>query len=137
MNPEAVNKIKIRAERRERIQRTANESGKDAVIGESGAPKGKGRWCKVHGDHKEKEDEGSKDLRLVFCRSAGRGIKRQKDIHGSICVEKAKLLPGVPKFGMEPGSFGRIERSLGIGEKAAVVVHGLPLLDYSAVPPCK
>ena len=70
MNAEAVNKIKIRAERRERIQRAANESGKDAVIGEIGTPKGKGRRCKTLGDHKEKEDNRLKDLRLVFCRAA-------------------------------------------------------------------
>ena len=88
MDPEAVHKIKIRAERREGIQRAADESGKDAVMGEVGDPACEGRRRKAHGDHKEKEEKGTQDLGLVFSRPASRGIKRQEDPHGDISVEK-------------------------------------------------
>lgn len=91
---------------------------------------------KAHGDQKEKEEKGTQDLGLIFSRSAGRRIKRQKDIHSDICVEKTKLLPGEPKFCMESGPFRRIERDLRIMEKTFVVLHGLPVFDHSAVPPC-
>lgn len=137
MDPEAVHKIKIRAEGREGIQGAADESGKDAVIGEPGDPKGEGRRRKTHGDQKEKEDERAQDLGLVFSRSASSGIKGQDEIHGDICVEKTKFLPGDPKICMEPGSFRGIERDLGIMEKTFVVLHGLPVFDHSAEPPCK
>ena len=137
LDPEAVHKIKIRAERREGIQRAADESGKDAVMGEPGDPKGEGRRRKAHGDQKEKEDERAQDLGLVFSGSASRGIKGQEDIHGDISVEKTKFLPGDPKICMEPGSFRGIERDLGIMEKTFVVLHGLPVFDHSAEPPCK
>lgn len=88
MDPEAVHKIKIRAERREGIQRAADESGEDAIMGETGDPEGEGRRRKAHGDQKEKEDERAQDLRLVFSGSASRGIKRQEDPHDDISVEK-------------------------------------------------
>ena len=88
MDPEAVHKIKIRAERREGILRAADESGEDAIMGEPGDPEGEGRRRKAHGDQKEKEDERAQDLRLVFSGSASRGIKRQEDPHGDISVEK-------------------------------------------------
>ena len=137
MDPEAVHKVKIRAERREGIQGAADERGKDAVMGEFGDPASEGRRRKAHGDHKEKEKKGTQDLGLVFSRPASRGIKGQEDIHSDVCVEKTKFLPGTPKLGMEPGSFRRIERDLGIMEKTFVVLHGLPVFDHSAVPPCK
>lgn len=76
-------------------------------------------------------------MRLVFSRSASRGIKGQEGIHSDVSVEKTKFLPGTPKFGMEPDSFRGIERDLGIMEKTFVVLHGLPVFDHSAVPPCK
>ena len=137
MDPEAVHKIKIRAERREGIQRAADESGKDAVMGEVGDPACEGRRRKAHGDHKEKEEKGTQDLGLVFSRPASRGIKRQEEIHSDIYVEKTKFLPRTPKLGMEPDSFRGIERDLGITEKTFVVLHGLPVFDHSAEPPCK
>ena len=137
MDPEAVHKIKIRAERREGIQRAADESGEDAIMGEPGDPEGEGRRRKAHGDQKEKEDERAQDLRLVFSGSASRGIKRQEEIHSDIYVEKTKFLPRTPKLGMEPDSFRGIERDLGITEKTFVVLHGLPVFYHSAEPPCK
>ena len=137
MDPEAVHKIKIRAERREGIQRAADESGEDAIMGEPGDPEGEGRRRKVHGDQKEKEDERAQDLRLVFSGSASRGIKRQEDPHGDISVEKMEFLPGDPKVSMKPGPFRGIERDLGIKEKTFVVLHGLPVFYHSAEPPCK
>ena len=137
MDPETVHKIKIRAERREGIQWAADESGEDAIMGEPGDPEGEGRRRKAHGDQKEKEDERAQDLRLVFSGSASRGIKGQEDIHSDVYVEKTKFLPGAPKLGMEPDSFRGIERDLGIKEKTFVVLHGLPVFDHSAVPPCK
>lgn len=33
--------------------------------------------------------------------------------------------------------FRRIKRNFGIVEKTFVVLHGLSMFDYSAVPPCK
>lgn len=137
MDPETVHKIKIRAERREGIQRAADESGKDAVMGEPGDPACEGRRRKAHGDHKEKEEKGTQDLGLVFSRPASRGIKGQEGIHSDVCVEKTEFLPGTPKLGMEPDPFRGIERDLGIMEKTFVVLHGLPVFDHSAVPPCK
>lgn len=137
MKPETVHKVKIRAERREGIRGTANESGKDAVMGEPGDPQGEGRRSKVQGNQKEKEQKRTEDLGLVFGRPAGKRIKRQEDIHGRIRVEELEFLPREPEVSMEPDPFGRIERSFGIGEKAAVIMHGLPMFDHSAVPSCK
>ena len=37
---------------------------------------------------------------------------------------------------MESEPFRRIKNSFGIVEKALVVMHGLPVLDHSALPPC-
>lgn len=64
------------------------------------------------------------------------GIKGQKKIHCPVSVKKPELLSGNPEFRMKPLPFRRIEDSFGIVEKALVVVHGLPLFDHSAVPPC-
>lgn len=137
MDPETVHKIKIGAERRERIQRAADEGGKDAVMRDPGNPRSEGWRRKPHGDHEEKENKGTQDLGLVFSRSAGRGIKGQEDIHSDVCVKKTKFLPGDSKFSMRPGPFRGIERDLGRMEKTFVVLHGLPVFDHSAEPPCK
>ncbi len=137
MDPEAVHKVKIRAERREGIQWAADESGKDAVTGEPGDPACEGRRRKAHGDQKEKEEKGTQDLGLVFRRPADKRIKRQENFHSRIRVEELEFLPREPEVSMEPDPFGRIERSFGIGEKAAVIMHGLLMFDHSAVPPCK
>ena len=51
-------------------------------------------------------------------------------------TEKAELLPGLPKLGMEPPPFGGIEMDFGIGEKVLVILRGLPVLDHKSVPPC-
>lgn len=58
-------------------------------------------------------------------------IKREKKAHSSVRIEESKFLPGYPEFRMEPDSFRRIERSLGMDEKALVLLHGLPLFDHS------
>lgn len=137
MDPEAIHKIKIGAKRRKGIQGAADESGKDAVMGELGDPKCEGRRRKAHGDQKEKEEKGTQDLGLVFSWSASSRIKGQEDIHSDVCVEKTKFLPGSPKLCMEPDPFRGIKRDLGIMEKTFVVLHGLPVFDHSAVPPCK
>lgn len=69
-------------------------------------------------------------MRLIFSRPAGVGVKGQKEFHGLIGIEKAELLPGLPKFCMEPVSFRGIEMDFGFGEKVLVILHGLPVLDH-------
>ena len=71
-----------------------------------------------------------------LCGSSGNGVKRQKEIHGFIRVEKAEFLPGLPEFRMEPCPFRRIEMDFKIVEKTLVFLHGLPVFDHSAEPPC-
>lgn len=60
----------------------------------------------------------------------------QKKLHCLVGIEKPEFLPGFPKFRMEPFPFRRIEMDFGFVEKVQVVVHGLPLLDHSGMPPC-
>ncbi len=58
-------------------------------------------------------------------------------MHGSIRVQKAEFFPCGSKLGLEPDSFRRVESSFRVGEKAVVFLVSLPVLDHSAVPPCK
>lgn len=136
-DPETIHEVKIRAERRKGIRGTANESGKDAVTGESFYPVREGRRCQPHGKQEKEKDEGTQYLGLVLGGPASSGIKREKKGHGSVRIKKPEFLPRGPKIRMEPCPFGRRERSFRVGEKGLVVMHGLPVLDHSAVPPCK
>lgn len=117
IEPEAVHEVKVRAKRRNGVWCTANKSGKDTVIKKPFCPEGKGRWSEAHGKHKEEKDKRTQELRLVFSRPAGMGIKGKEKIHGLIGIKEPELLPGFPEFGMEPFSFGRIKRNFGIVEK--------------------
>lgn len=137
LDPEPVNKVKVRAQRRQGVWITANKGSEDAVIWEPFNPMGKGRWCETLGNQKEKEDKRAQDLRLVLSGSAGMGVKRQEKFHGSVCIKEQEFLPWFPKFRMEPDSFGRIKRNFRIMEKTFVILHGLPVFDHSAIPPCK
>lgn len=65
------------------------------------------------------------------------GIKRRKEAHGSIGVEKPKFFPRGSKFGLESDSFRRVKSRFCVSEKAVVFLVGLPVFDHSAVPPCK
>ena len=64
-SPKPVHKIIVRAQRRKRAYRASNQRGEDAVGFQTVYPRGKGRGCKVDGDQKEKEDEGTENLGLV------------------------------------------------------------------------
>ena len=77
MEPEPVHKIEVRAEGRQGICVTANERSKETVLGEPGNPMGKGRRSQAFGNHKEKKDKGTQDLRLILSGSAGMVVKRQ------------------------------------------------------------
>lgn len=98
---------------------------------------GKGRRSEALGNQKEKKDKRAQNLRLILSRSAGMGVKRQENFHGIVSVKDEKLLPRFPKLGMKPEPFGRIKRNFRITEKTFVILHGLPVFDHSAVPPCK
>lgn len=135
--PEAVHEIKVRAEGREGMGRAADEGGKDAVILEPVHPKCKGRRGEAHREQKEEKDKREQDLGLVFGRPASMGIKGQEDFHSLIGIKEAELLPGFPEFGMEPDFFRRIKINFGKVEKTFVILHGLPVFDHSAEPPCK
>ncbi len=86
VSPKPVHEIIVRTQRGERVNVASDQRGEDAVGFQTGYPCGKGRGCKVHGDQKEKEDEGTEELRLVGCRPSGAGIKWFKKAHGSIRV---------------------------------------------------
>ena len=73
---------------------------------------------------------------LVQSRPSSGREKGEKKRHGDIGIEKAELLPGLPKLGMEPPPFGGIEMDFGIGEKVLVILGGLPVLDHKSAPPC-
>ena len=137
IEPEAVHEVKVRAERRKGKRSAADECSKDPVIREPFYPESKRRRSEAHRDHKEEKDKRAQDLGLVFSRSAGMGIKRQKKSHGLIGIEKPEFLPWFPEFSMEPFPFRRIKRNFGIVEKTFVIFHGLPVFDHSAEPPCK
>ena len=137
MNPEPVSKVKVRTQRWQGTGITANKCSQDAVLSESFNPMGKGRGSESLGYQKEKENKRAQDLRLVFGGSASMGVKRQENFHGFVRIEKLEFLPRFPKFRMETESFRRIKRNFRIMEKTFVVLHGLPVFDHSAVPPCK
>jgi len=63
--PKPVHEIIVRTQRGKRVNGASDQRGEDAVRLQTAHPSGKGRGCKVHGDQKEKEDEGTEDLRLV------------------------------------------------------------------------
>lgn len=65
VSPKPVHEIIVRAQRRKGVYRASDQRGEDAVGFQTVYPCGKGRWCKIHGDQKEKEDEGTENLRLV------------------------------------------------------------------------
>lgn len=69
-------------------------------------------------------------MRLVLSGPASGRVKGQEEFHGLIGIEKAELLPGIPKFCMEPISFREIEMDLGFVVKVYVIMHGLPVLDH-------
>ena len=63
--PKPVHEIIVRTQRGKRVNGASDQRGEDAVRLQTAHPSGKGRGCKVHGDQKEKEDEGTEDLRMV------------------------------------------------------------------------
>lgn len=64
--PKAVDKVKIRAERREMIRRTTDQQGKEIIRLKCSDPVGEdGKLTVKH------EDKGTQDLRLVDGRSIG------------------------------------------------------------------
>lgn len=65
VSPKPVDEIIVRAERRKRVYRASDQRGEDAVGFQTFYPCGKGSGCKINGDQKKKEDEGTEDLRLV------------------------------------------------------------------------
>lgn len=134
--PKPVDEIIVGAQGRQGMALASDECGKKPVRFKVGDPFRKGKRSKAHGKEEEKKDKRPEDLWLVECGSAVGWIKRGEKVHGRVGIEKFKLLVGDPELGMEPGSFGRIERSLGMDEKTMVIVHGLPVFDHSAVPPC-
>lgn len=58
-------------------------------------------------------------------------------MHGSIRVEKPKFFSKGSKFRLEPDSFRRVKSSFCVSEKAVVFPNDLPVLNHSAIPPCK
>lgn len=132
MEPEPVHKIEVRAEGRQGICVTANERSKETVLGEPGNPMGKGRRSQAFGNHKEKKDKGTQDLRLILSGSAGMVVKRQDNVHGFVGIQKQEFLAKLAKFSMETDPFGRIRRNFKIVEKTFVVFHRLPVFYHSA-----
>lgn len=63
--PKAVHEIIVRAQRRKRADSASDQRGEDTVGFQTAYPRRKGRGCKIDGDQKEKEDEGTEDLGLV------------------------------------------------------------------------
>lgn len=100
--PEPVHEVKIRAKGRKKMGFATNKCSKDAVLLKPFYPEGKGRRSESHRDHKEEKDKRAQDLWLVFGRPAGMGIKRQEKLQCYIGIEEEQLLPGAPKFGVEP-----------------------------------
>ena len=99
-------------------------------------PKGKGRFGQTFREEEKKKEKRAQDLWLIPGRPSSGREKGEKKRYGDIGIEKAELLPGLPKLGMEPPPFGGIEMDFGIGEKVLVILGGLPVPDHKSAPPC-
>lgn len=88
--PEAVDKVKIRAERREMVRRAADEHSKEIIGTKLGDPVGKaGKLTIKH------EDKGTQDLGLVDGRPASIRVESGKEFAHRIKVHGSKFVPGI------------------------------------------
>lgn len=88
--PEAVDKVIIRAERREMVRRAADEHSKEIIGTKLGDPVGKaGKLTIKH------EDKGTQDLGLVDGRPASIRVESGKEFAHRIKVHGSKFVPGI------------------------------------------
>ena len=88
--PEAVDKVKIRPERREMVWGTADEHGKEIIGLKLSYPVGKaGKLAVKH------KDKGAQDLWLIDGRSADIGVERGKEIAHRVKVHGSKFVKGI------------------------------------------
>lgn len=88
--PQTIDKVKVRAKRRQTVRNTANKKGKKVIALKFFDPFGKtGEFTVEH------KDKGAQDLRLVQSRTSCAGIKRGKKIPDRIKIQGSKFAPGI------------------------------------------
>ena len=98
--PEPVHEVEVRTEGRKGIRGAADQSSKDPVTLKSFDPKGKGRFGQTFREEEKKKEKRAQDLWLIPGRPSSGREKGEKKRYGDIGIEKAELLPGLPKLGM-------------------------------------
>lgn len=87
LEPETVNKIKVRAERRKVSGKAADEDGQEVISGKFFNPVSKAGKTAV-----EHEDKRAQDLRLVDGRPPGIGVIRSKELPDRVEIHRSKFI---------------------------------------------
>lgn len=105
LEPQAIDKIEVRAKWRKGRGGASDEESKKFIGCKTIHPAGKAGNAKV-----EHKSQGTDDLGLVQGRTSRKGIKRSKMNHDRIQVKKPELIP----CGSEPFTLRRIKMNFSL-----------------------
>lgn len=123
LEPQAIDKIEVRAKWRKGRGGASDEESKKLIRCKTIHPVSKAGNAKVQ--HKS---QGADDLGLVQSRTAGIGIIRSQMNHDRGKVKKPEFIPGGSKLGSEPFTQGRIRMNFSLMQEVQIFLMRLPVL---------